>query len=270
MFPKSCILKCIKKCQNESTTESFVVKPKSYRKKLKTRFFNFNKKQKLNLPSPTGQVISSTMLNENKSKISYWSVQRRGKETYSHNFDDFSDSMSEESDSDISFLSLSNEDLNSSMSSVSSLEFEPFESLNERQSIQNSYRKKSIVRTPLISSSRTSLQVSSQKKSLSFEPGTTSSRKSLALNPYHKENSTLCSICSTDSTNRNCSNCLENSDDSSSMARSGYFSFDEQNICSSTHISKTNQTNNTSSECLFKNSILSITSQSTKFSDYYF
>lgn len=293
MFQKSSFLKCIKSSSNDNssisysfdkTTETNTSIKKAYKKSIKRKFFNFNKKQEklefsinsVDLLQKRSSLFSSTFASDN-SKLSMPSIQRgkssfesQSKLAFSDNFSD----MSEDSESDISLDSLCDDDLNSSLSSVSSLEFEPFESISERQTAIRKRVKKSVVKPPLISSSRSSIQQSSQiVKKLNFEPYTTSSRKCLRATPSLVQVNSDCSVCSGDQ----CSNCINNFTKLSS-GKSGYFSYDDQNICSSTVISiKQNQFQNQNS--LFvqdassimqkSNSLTSISSESCNFSDYY-
>ena len=205
---------------------------KSYKNKIKSKLFRFN-----SLKNKSNNLVSSTFVSQSKSPII----------KYKDEFSDYSD----DSDSDISFTSL-NDDLNSSLSSVSSLEFEPFECPNERKLVQQSSIKKTIVRKPILHSSRSSFaQVASSQQV--FEPRITSSRKSLLQpNNFKPE----------------CSVCYESK--ISTQNGSGYFSFsEEQNICSSTHISvdfmKQNSTKNLS-ESVFTNSSVYSNSQFSDFS----
>ncbi|RMZ94502.1 hypothetical protein BpHYR1_013176 [Brachionus plicatilis] len=177
---------------------------KSYKQKFKRKLFRMNK-------SKSSHLISSTLASQSLPKYT----------------DDFSD-YSDDSDSDVSLNSLLDEDLNSSVSSVSSLECEPFE-YHQKKVCKSS--KTSFVRGPLLSSSRTSL-VKKSSKLCSFDPRFTSSRKNL----FHQK--------------ANCSKChvttLPNT-------ISGYFSFIEEQICSSTHVSiDFKEANN--SESVFTNS----------------
>lgn len=196
------------------STISRITDKKSYKKKLKNKIFKINKYKSSNL-------ISSTFT----SQVNNYSVPKYMK-------DEFSD-YSDDTDSDISTYSILEEDLNSSVSSVSSLEHEPFE-VCERPS----FKKKSFVRKPLLSSSRTSLFKTNHNKVSSFHPKITSSRKSL-FEPK-------CSQCKNDSV----------------PGASGYFSFMEDQICSSTHVSNDFKATN-KSESIFSNSSIFSLSKSS-------
>ena len=237
-------------------------------------------------------VLSSTMITNNSMQSSR--LKQFEKEFYT----EYSDSSDEEYDNDDSDASINfginntlrNDDLNSSLSSVSSLEFEPFETSNQSQR-QKSYSKK-VMRPkfdPLISSSRSALITNNSKsiqasrrsvestKKLNFEPFTMSSRKSLLLNNSNGNDEISlnhCPICDIDyDLKRECLTCQHNYSISSSRF------FVEENICSSTVISinKRNSTfnkNQSDTSSLIKKSFSSSSSSSsssslssTKFSD---
>ncbi|CAF0886196.1 unnamed protein product [Brachionus calyciflorus] len=204
---------------------------KSYKNKIKSKLFRFN-----TFKSKSCNLVSSTFNSQNLLSSKYPE-------------DDFSDD-STDSESDLSFSSITNDDLNSSVSSVSSLEYEPFEIQTEKKKILS---KKSIIRRPMYSSSRSSIL---PNKIGSFEPRITSSRKSLfQQNTYKPE----CSVCQ--ETKQVESSKLTNG--------SGYFSFGEEQICSSTHLSidiNNQKHNSQNSETIFTNS--SIFSNSN-LSDFY-
>jgi hypothetical protein len=168
----------------------------------------------------------------------------------------------EDENNSFNFLNPSSHDLNSSISSVSSLEYEPFEmsvveakpANNPSSSIRSNKSKKltktkSINRSkfdPLISSSRSNVTIRSaaqskvnpaqSKRKMSFEPFTTSSRRSLFNDSKQPQpNQMNCSYCcdsnqlenfnyDDDENNNNCFN---------STKSSNYLLYD-QNICSST------------------------------------
>lgn len=188
---------------------------KSYKKKLKSKLFSLNKNKCSNL-------ISSTLT----SQFNNYSIPK-----YMDEFSDYSD----DTESDISTCSVMDEDLNSSVSSVSSLEHEPFELCETRNF------KKSFVRKPLLSSSRTSL-IKTNPKISSFHPKITSSRKSLMENKI---------------------NCLQCKNDSLPGV-SGYFSFMEDQICSSTHVSIDFKAKDKSESIFTNSSIFSLSSESSE------
>lgn len=192
---------------------------KSYKQKFKRRLFRLNK-------SKTSNLVSSTFVSNNQSIPKY--------------SDQFSDYSDDDSESDISFNSLIDEDLNSSVSSVSSFEYEPF----EEQPKQSQSLKKSFVRKPLLSSSRTSL-VKKSPKMLTFHPHITSSRKSL----FNQAKKPVCSQCNNDSV----------------PGASGYFSFAEEQICSSTHVSIDFKAKNKSESIFTNSSIFSLSKSNSDF-----
>lgn len=133
-------------------------------------------------------LFSSTLMSNNQTR-SYRSVEfENSKFTYpSCQYDSDSDDSDDESGISMSRRIYDNyDDLNSSLSSVSSLEFEPFElsstAYNNTVSLiaaVNKTTRKSIVKPPLISSSRSNLARESSHRDLDFESCATSSRMNL-------------------------------------------------------------------------------------------
>lgn len=133
------------------------------------------------------------------------------------------------------------DNLNSSLSSVSSLEFEPFETVDERT---KSYANTMITRKfePISSSSRSNLLKSppTQSKLSNFRPFTTSSRRSL-LSPVYESKTGLeaipCSLCcAVDAVNEETIYLQQEE-----KCRNNFIFEQSENICSSTLISISNQ-----------------------------
>jgi hypothetical protein len=145
-------------------------------------------------------------------------------------------STSFDNEKTINYLTLRNEDLNSSISSVSSLEYEPFE-LSVASIQPNRAKKYSKSRfDPLISSSRSNVlsTTNSNKRKLScFEPFSTSSRRSLFIQDNGSLNQKNCTHCCDDQDNED--KLYYNSTKSTSSLTSANWNFlFDQNICSST------------------------------------
>lgn len=194
----------------------------------KIRFFNFSIKSKsdqisMDIFKNSSNLLSSTMVSSveaPKLSKSCKSLKKTSsirsmylKSSMITRISDFDkqESFYESSDeSDMSFdddstndsFELSIDDLDSSLSSVSSLEFEPFES-NEKSLDRKRKYSKSVLKPrfePIISSSRSNLMntVRCDKKSkILFQPYTTSSRKSLLIK-NDSSKSIQCSVCLND------------------------------------------------------------------------
>jgi hypothetical protein len=179
-------------------------------------------------------------------------IKQFEREFYTEYSDLSDEDYDDDEDSDVSINfnnTLRNDDLNSSLSSVSSLEFEPFETTNQTNSMQRQKKYTKVMRPkfdPLVSSSRSTLMTNSKlserrfiesSRKLSFEPFTTSSRRSLLLNASTARNEEIrlnhCPICDIDYDlkREECLQCQHNYSISSSRF------FMEENICSSTVIS---------------------------------
>jgi len=162
--------------------------------------------------------------------------------------------------------SFEHDDLDSSLSSVSSCEFEPFEySTDYHQSNRSSFNAKKYKFDPISSSSRSNLKIQPNTqedqqelpqqtteesvltiatKTMNFDPFTTSSRKSLALSnevliKHVANQSCSCSLCLNSSesiSDGNCIECVENQSTQPIQRFAG-------NICSSTFNSSSIQKN---------------------------
>lgn len=141
-------------------------------------------------------------------------------------------STSFDNEKTINYLTLRNDDLNSSISSVSSLESEPFElSIASIQS--NRVKKYSKSRfDPLSSSSRSNVltATNSTKRKLScFEPFSTSSRRSLFIQDNNEQNCTHCCDNNEDNQDK-----LYSTKSTTSLTSANWNFLFDQNICSST------------------------------------
>jgi hypothetical protein len=206
-------------------------------------------------------VFSSTLVN-NVTKCQPFEVE---KSTYlfAGYADSSDDSDDDESDLDIS-MDQNDYDLNSSLSSVSSLEFEPFESSSSSSRMvsvntQHSNLKKSIVKPPLISSSRSNITASTYVSSsssnesdhsrlINFESCTTSSRLSLlsSESTSQRANATASFV--------SYANLVRKQENDCSMCNNHQI----DHICSSTMINNTLNCNNTNIDFILSTSRVSM------------
>ena len=201
MFQKSCLFKCIQ-TSNKFNESIDVLKLNSHLDATPETNQGQNVYKKTQQWSATLKKRLNLKKQSNKKLI----VKQNSYDTYNDDEEDDDD------DSDMSFESLSfynNDDLNSSLSSVSSLEFEPFEviplaqkkNINVRvSSLSPPTTIKSVKFVPMSSSSRSNLLHvidTSTKTTRKFQPFTTSSRRSLLI-PIEEQtspNKINCSIC---------------------------------------------------------------------------
>jgi hypothetical protein len=206
-------------------------------------------------------VFSSTLVN-NVSKYQNFEAER-SQDLFRHEYSDSSDD--DESDLDIS-MDQNDYDLNSSLSSVSSLEFEPFESSSSQTCTTNSRRvsinrqtnvKKSIVKPPLISSSRSNITASTfvssssandteNSRLINFESCTTSSRLSLLSSQSQRANVTSSFV--------SYANPVRKQENDCSMCNNHQIN----QICSSTMINNTMNCNNSNIDFILSTSRVSV------------
>ena len=224
MFQKSCLFKCIQSSKlNESDANIFEYKASldtSARKNLLPHKQWSTLKQRIN------NSIGKKKIIRNKIKLKKNVLKKHCVDTFNY---EESNTEDDDDDSDASFSSFYrtiNDDLNSSMSSVSSLEFEPFEtvSLTRKKSVTVRVEPLKCLATPkflpISSSSRSNLRANNTSKKFNH-PFVTSSRCSLLVNESQR-----LSIITAEKTlhESSCSLCCSQEK----------FGIKQENVCSST------------------------------------